>query len=160
MAKMYGLARIGRDAELRFTPSGEAVANLSLAFSYGKKENGNRSTQWVDGSLWGRRAEALAQYLTKGTMVMVTLDDVHIEEFQGKNGPGHKLAGRIEGVEFAGGSQQQDQGRTTATATHGASSGQVNRQINQAADCRAAQEGSGGGGGFSDLDDFDSDIPF
>jgi len=61
MSKMFGLARIGRDAEIRFTPGGEAVAGLSLAFTYRVK--GEKCTQWVDGSLWGKRAEALAPYL-------------------------------------------------------------------------------------------------
>jgi len=108
MATLYGLARIGRDAEIRFTPNGDAVANLSLAFSWGRKgDDGNRPTQWVDGSLWGKRAESITQYLTKGTLVMVTLDDVHIEEFQGKDGPGHKLAGRVSAIEFAGGAKTE-----------------------------------------------------
>ena len=70
--KAFGLARIGRDAEIRHTAGGDAVASLSLAFTYGRKgEDGKRPTQWVDASLWGKRAEALAQYLTKGSPAMV-----------------------------------------------------------------------------------------
>ena len=58
--QMIGLARLGRDAELRTTQSGEKVASLSLAFNWGMKgQDGNRPTQWVDGSLWGKRAEVL-----------------------------------------------------------------------------------------------------
>ena len=65
--KANGLARIGKDAEVRFTPSGAAVANVSLAFTYGKKgDDGKRPTQWVDASLWGQRAESLAPYIKKG----------------------------------------------------------------------------------------------
>ena len=75
--KAFGLARIGRDAEIRHTAGGDAVASLSLAFTYGRKgEDGKRPTQWVDASLWGKRAEALAQYLTKGSLVAVTPEDV------------------------------------------------------------------------------------
>lgn len=107
--KAYGLARLGRDAEIRYTQGGDAVASLSLAFSYGRKgEDGRRPTQWVDGSLWGKRAEALAPYLTKGGLVVVTLEDVHIEAYQGKNGEGHKLAGRVIDLELAGGGERQD----------------------------------------------------
>ena len=106
--KSFGLARIGRDAEIRHTPSGDAVCNLSLAFSYGQKgSDGNRPTQWVDASFWGKRAEALAQYLTKGSLIAVTLDDVHIETYEGKNGPGQKLVGRVIDIELAGGKQAQ-----------------------------------------------------
>jgi single-strand DNA-binding protein len=40
------------------------VANVSLAFTYGKKgDDGKRPTQWVDASLWGQRAESLAPYI-------------------------------------------------------------------------------------------------
>lgn len=113
MAQMFGMARIGRDVELRYTPQGDAVANVSLAFNYGRKgQDGKMPTQWVDGSLWGQRAEALAQYLTKGTRVAVTLDDVHIETFQARDGSqGHKLAGRISNLEFGSSPQQGNQGQ-------------------------------------------------
>jgi single-strand DNA-binding protein len=102
--QMIGLARLGRDAEIRTTSGGESVASLSLAFHWGRKgEDGNRPTQWVDGALWGKLATALQPYLLKGTLVAVTIDDPHIEEFQGRNGPGHKLAGRVSSIELAGG---------------------------------------------------------
>ena len=100
--KSFGLARLGRDAEIRTTSQGESVATLALAFSYGRKgSDGNRPTQWVDAALWGKRAEALAPYLVKGGLVSVSLEDVHIETFDGKNGTGHKLAARVVDVELA-----------------------------------------------------------
>ena len=102
MSKMFGLARLGRDAEIRTTSQGESVATLALAFSYGRKgSDGNRPTQWVDAALWGKRAEALAPYLLKGGLVSVSLEDVHIETFDGKNGPGHKLAASVVDLELA-----------------------------------------------------------
>lgn len=102
--KSFGLARIGRDVEVRYTPGGDAVASLSLAFTYGRKgEDGKRPTQWVDATLWGKRAEALAPYLLKGGLVSVTLEEVHIETYQGANGQGHKLAGKVLDIELAGG---------------------------------------------------------
>ena len=100
--KAFALARLGRDAEIRTTSQGESVATLALAISYGRKgSDGNRPTQWVDAALWGKRAEALAPYLTKGGLVSVLLEDVHIETFDGKNGPGHKLAARVVDLELA-----------------------------------------------------------
>ena len=104
--KSFGLARIGRDVEVRTTAQGEPVASLSLAFSYGRKgEDGRRPTQWVDAALWGKRAEALAPYLLKGGLIAVTLEDVHIETYQGKNGEGVKMVGRVMDIELAGGKQ-------------------------------------------------------
>ena len=105
--KAFGLARIGRDAEIRHTAGGDAVASLSLAFTYGRKgEDGKRPTQWVDASLWGKRAEALAPYLLKGGMVSVTLEDVALQTFNKSDGSiGTKLVGRVMDIELAGGGQ-------------------------------------------------------
>lgn len=111
MAQLFGLARLGRDAEVRHTPQGDAVSSLSLAFTYGKKGTDNkRPTQWVDGSLWGQRAEALAPYLLRGTLVSVTIDEVHLEEYQTRDGrTGSKLVGRVSSIEFAGRPAEQPQ---------------------------------------------------
>lgn len=112
--KTIGLARLGRDAEIRYTPSGDAVCNLSLAVPYGQKgADGNRPTQWIDASLWGKRAESLAQYLTKGSVHCFTLSDIHIETYQGQSGQGHKLVARVDDVELgprAGGSNDAASG--------------------------------------------------
>ncbi len=105
--KTFGLARIGRDVEVRHTAQGEAVASLALAFNYRNK--GEKCTQWVEASLWGKRAEALAPYLRKGGLISVTVDDVHIETYEGKNGTGTKLVGRVSDVELAGGGQEAEQ---------------------------------------------------
>lgn len=102
--KTFGLARIGRDVDVRFTPKGEAVANLALAFNYQNK--GEKCTQWIEASLWGKRAESLAPYLRKGGLIAVTVDDVHVETYEGKNGTGTKLVGRVSDIELAGGGQQ------------------------------------------------------
>ena len=97
----FGGARLGRDVELRYTPSGDAVANLSLAFSYGKKgEDGKRPTTWVDATLWGKRAEALAPYLLKGMTVSVSLEELHMETFTSANGGGTKLAARVLDIDL------------------------------------------------------------
>ena len=138
MSKMFGLARLGRDAELRTTSNGDTVATLALAFT--RRVKGEKLTQWVDGALWGKRAESLAPYLLKGGLVAVTLEDVHIETFTSQKGDGHKLAGRVIAVELAGGGE-----RTAAPAPR------------QAPAPRPAPATAPMGSGFDDLD---SDIPF
>lgn len=135
--KLIGIARLGRDAEVRFTPSGKQVANLSLAYNFGQKDaEGRRQTQWVEAALWGDQAERLQQYLLKGTVLHVICRDVHIETFEGRNGTGHKLVGTVADIEFVP-KQRESDGRP---ASQQKSSGN-----------------SGGQGGFDDLDD---DIPF
>ena len=64
---------IGRDAEIRHTQNGDAVAGFSVAVDNGKDKNGNkRDATWFDCSLWGKRGESLGPYLTKGTRVSIT----------------------------------------------------------------------------------------
>ena len=112
---LTGISRIGRDAEVRFTSNGDAVAGLSLAFNYGKKDDqGNRPTTWVKATLFGKRAESLAQYLTKGTQVWTVLSDVRITEYQKKDGTsGVALEARVDQLEFAG-SRDQSAGSAPA----------------------------------------------
>jgi len=137
--KANGLARIGKDAEVRYTPGGAAVANVSLAFTYGKKgDDGKRPTQWVDASLWGQRVESLAPYLTKGKQIVAYLEDVHIQTYtKGDGTQASKIAARIADLEFvAGGEQAESQPR-------------------QQPKPQAAPQSQGSG-----FDDMDDDIPF
>lgn len=105
MANLTGVFRIGRNAEIRYTAAGESVANLSLAYNYGKKgADGSRPAQWVDGSLWGKRAESLAEYLVKGQQIFAVINDIHIEEFKKNDGSiGIKLTGSVGEIELVGG---------------------------------------------------------
>lgn len=143
---LYGIARIGRDAELRHTAQGEAVANLSLAFNYGRKDSGGKTpTQWVDGALWGKRAESLAEYLVKGQAVLVTLRDIHNETFKNRDGgESVKMVGTVADIEFAGPAPQQQQ-QTPAPRQ------QPQRQS------PPPQRTAPASSGFEDMDD---DIPF
>jgi len=69
------LGNLGRDPELRFTPNGQAVTNLSVAVSDGyTNASGERidRTIWIRASVWGRQAEAANQYLAKGSRVLLS----------------------------------------------------------------------------------------
>lgn len=91
---------LGRDAELRYIPSGDAVAGFSLAVSKGTKDN--PATLWVDCTLWGKRAEGLSPYLLKGTSVTVC-GDVDIEQYTTKTGvAGAKMICRVDKLTFGG----------------------------------------------------------
>lgn len=64
---------IVRDAELRTTQGGEKVLSFTVVVDRGKDRDGNRRDGgFYDASLWGKRAESLHQYLTKGTRVCIT----------------------------------------------------------------------------------------
>lgn len=141
--KAQGLARLGKESELRYLPNGDAVANLALAFSYGKKgEDGKRPTQWVDATLWGKRAESLNQYLVKGAQVVAYLEDVRIEAYEGRNGSGSKMVARVSDIELVAGNSAPQQ---TAAP----------RQSPRTAPPPAPKQPANSG-----FDDMDDDIPF
>lgn len=110
---LIGPARLGKDVELRYTPDGKAVANLALAFNYGKKgQDGKKPTQWIDAALFGDRAEKLAPYLLKGTQIDVHLADPHIETYTSRDGTtGSKLVAYVNHLELVGNAPQQQTGQ-------------------------------------------------
>jgi single-strand DNA-binding protein len=74
---------LGRDAETKYAPSGDAIVSFSVAVKagYGDKEK----TTWIRCTMFGKRGEAVAQYLTKGQLVGVS-GEFHLNEYTGKDG--------------------------------------------------------------------------
>ena len=66
--------RLTRDAELRQTPSGTSVTDIIVASNriWSKDSDKQEEATFVDVTIWGKQAESLAQYLTKGRHVMLT----------------------------------------------------------------------------------------
>ena len=72
--KVILLGNLGRDAELRYTPGGAAVATLNLATTEVWNDKGGQRqerTEWHRVILWGKQAETLQEYLTKGKQIYV-----------------------------------------------------------------------------------------
>jgi single-strand DNA-binding protein len=72
--KVFLIGNLGRDPEVRSTPSGQAVANFTLATSRRwKDKSGQRQeqTEWHTIVVWGKQAEIAGQYLTKGKQIFV-----------------------------------------------------------------------------------------
>jgi len=68
------VGRLGKDPEMRYTPSGQAVASFSLATDRqytGQDGTVVKETTWFRVSVWGKQAETVNQYLSKGKMVLV-----------------------------------------------------------------------------------------
>ena len=61
---------LGKDAETRYTQSWKSVTCFSVAVEV--RYGGEKTTMWVDCSLWGERGEKLAEYLLKGVKVCVS----------------------------------------------------------------------------------------
>ena len=72
--KVILVGNLGRDAELRYTPGGAAVATLNMATTeVGNDKSGQKQekTEWHRVVFWGKVAESLTEYLTKGKQVYV-----------------------------------------------------------------------------------------
>jgi|TARA_B110000116_G_C16790975_1_gene563743 single-strand DNA-binding protein len=72
--KVIIVGNMGRDAEVRYTPGGAAVATLSLATTdvwNDKAGQRQEKTEWHRVVVWGKQAETLAEYLTKGRQIYV-----------------------------------------------------------------------------------------
>jgi single-strand DNA-binding protein len=72
--KVILVGNLGRDAELRYTPGGSAVATLNLATTEvwnDKQGQRQEKTEWHRIVLWGKQAESLQEYLTKGKQIYV-----------------------------------------------------------------------------------------
>lgn len=152
MAQIAGVFRLGRDAEVRFTQGGDPVANLALAFNYGKKDaDGKRPSQWVDAILWGKRAEALSPYLKSGGQIYALLGDPRIETYDRKDGTqGFKLVANVLEVELI--SSRQDSGQAQRPQQSNAP------QRNAYADARGSQQPAQQRPAASEF--HDDDIPF
>jgi single-strand DNA-binding protein len=125
--------QLGRDAEVRFLPNGDPVANFSIADSQGK----DKDTIWWNCQLFGKRAESLAQYLVKGQSVTIT-GSVSQRKYTDKNGV-EKISTdvRVNDIALQGGKRDETP--------------------RQAAPQRQQASKPSNRGGFEDMD---SEIPF
>jgi single-strand DNA-binding protein len=144
--KIMIVGYLGRDPELRYTPSGTAVCDFSIATSErkGKRDGGEGEevTTWFRVSMWGRQAEVASQYLQKGKLVYVE--------------------GRLSQREYT----DRDGNKRTSLEVHGTDMQFIgSRGDDMAAGAPAGgrssaprDEARGGGGGSDTI--VDDDIPF
>jgi single-strand DNA-binding protein len=91
---------VGKDAVTRTTQGGDSVTGWTVAVE--DRQGREKSTIWFDVSMWGKRGETLAQYLTKGTKVVVT-GDLSKREHEGKT----YLTVKADNVTLMGGGERQ-----------------------------------------------------
>lgn len=171
--KVILVGNLGADPEVRYLPSGDAIANIRLATTdrYKDKASGEmkESTEWHRVAFFGRLAEIVSEYLKKGSSVYIE-GRLRTRKWQGQDGQDRysteiiadqmqMLGGRNGGSRehdseeggYGGGSRSQGNGGggqsrgNSGTARAGQPTGGAPRQPAPA------------GGG---LDDMDDDIPF
>lgn len=104
---IYG--RLGQDAVLSSTSSGTQMLKFSVANNTGFGDN--QKTNWFKCVLWGKRGESLAQYMKKGTAVVVT-GEVTLNTWQGKDDGVERseLSINVRDVTLAGGGKKEEGG--------------------------------------------------
>ncbi|MCY4488644.1 MAG: single-stranded DNA-binding protein [Deltaproteobacteria bacterium] len=114
------VGNLGKDPEVRFTQSGRAVANFSIATSEswtGQDGNSQERTEWHNIVVWGKQAEACGQYLSKGRQVFVQ-GRIQTRKWTDQNGQDRYTTEIVaQRVQFLGGGggarasqESQDQG--------------------------------------------------
>jgi single-strand DNA-binding protein len=86
--KVILVGRLGRDPEVKYTGSGQAVANFSIATDESYKDrNGERQkrTEWHKVVVWGKQAELVQMYLQKGSLVFID-GRIQSREWEDRNG--------------------------------------------------------------------------
>lgn len=104
------IGRLGRDPDVRDLPSGDTVANLSIAVgSKWKTKDGEtkESTEWVRVSAFGKLAEICAKYLTKGQQVYVA-GKMTTREYEKDGEKRYSTEIRLEQMQMLGGRQEGD----------------------------------------------------
>jgi single-strand DNA-binding protein len=157
--KVILVGNLGRDPEMRYLPSGEAVANLAIATTDKYKDKSGQmveQTEWHRVSFFGRTAEVCGQYLKKGSQVYVE-GSIRTRKYTDKEGV-EKYATEIRGDRMqmlggrsGGGMADMDDFNQTASAGAPAAPRSQPRGNAPAAAQRPASSG---------FDDMDDDIPF
>jgi len=131
------IGRLTRDVELKYTNTGYAIANMSIAVnrSYKKDDSWQEEASFFNAVLFGKRAEALAQYLVKGKQIGIQ-GELRQNKWEQDGQPRSRVEIVINDIQLLGGrgsAQNQDYSAPRSTPT---------RQETPMAD------------------DFDDDIPF
>lgn len=117
------LGRLGKDPELRYTPSGKAVASFSLATSErwtGQDGQKNESTTWHNIVAWGKQAEVIKEYLRKGREVYIEgrIDNRTYDKKDG-SGKGYISEIVVQSFQFVGSRGDSQNGPETPPPAEG-----------------------------------------
>ena len=164
--KVIIVGNLGRDPEIRYMPSGDAIANIAVATSFRSKDRNTgeqkEQTEWHRISFFGRLAEVVGQYLKKGSSVYVE-GRLQTRKYTDKDGIERystdiiaenmqMLGGRAGGGGMGGGDDMGDMGGYESSAPAPRQAPQ-----RQAPPAPAARPAPKPAPNFSDMDD---DIPF
>ena len=163
------MGRLTRDPELRRTGSGLAVASFTVAVDrdFGKNENGEKETDFIDCVAWRNTAEFVSKYASKGRMVAVS-GRLQIRSWTDKDGNKRRTAEVVADNVYFGDSRRDAEG---GNAYGGGNSYGGNRGGYNGGNSYGQQQPTGGFGGYAQpasapasdfamLEDDDAQLPF
>ena len=175
--KVILVGNLGADPEIRYMPSGDAIANIRLATTdrYKDKASGEfkEATEWHRVAFFGRLAEIVGEYLKKGSSVYIE-GRLRTRKWQGQDGQDRYSTEIVaEQMQMLGGRGGAGGGGGGGGGGYG-DEGYSREPAEQRGGGRSmgggggGRGGAGGGGGASrpsapaggGLDDMDDDIPF
>lgn len=152
-------ARLVRDPELRKLPSGKSVTSVSVACDrdFTNKETNEKETDFIDVVAFGKTADHLATYFTKGKMIIVS-GRLQIRNYTDKEGNKRRAAEVVADSVYFGDSKKSSEGNSTYTAPNsyqGSTSAfaETEALINQ-------YQQQGMQSDFAMLEDDDAQLPF
>ncbi|WP_296950765.1 single-stranded DNA-binding protein [uncultured Massilia sp.] len=159
--KVIIVGNLGRDPEIRYMPSGDAIANIAVATSYRSKDRNTGEqkelTEWHRISFFGRLAEIVGQYLKKGSSVYVE-GRLQTRKYTDKDGIERYATDIIaENMQMLGGRQGMGGGNDMGMDMDGGYEAPRQQAPRQAPPAPAARPQPKPAPNFSDMDD---DIPF
>ena len=159
--KVILLGNLGRDPEVRYLPSGDPVANITIATSSkykGKDGNMVEETEWHRVTFFGRLAEIASQYLKKGNPVYVE-GRIKTRKYTDKDGV-EKYATDIVASEMQLLGGREGRGEPSQGDDDGGYSRQAPAARPAPAPMRQAPAAAPAARPSSGFDDMDDDIPF
>jgi single-strand DNA-binding protein len=160
-SKIMIIGNLGRDPEMRYTPNGKPVTQFSVAVSHSRPDGqggwNDDGTDWYRVSVFGDRAERVAEQLRKGNKVFVE-GRFKTREFEGKDGEKRTsldvISDNVISLERRG--RDEDGGTFSGAPSGGAGAGSA-----PSGGYSGGGGGGGGGGSRPPADDTDlDDLPF
>ena len=142
------MGRLTRDPELRRTGSGVAVASFTVAVDrdFGKNENGEKETDFIDCVAWRQTGEYVSKYFTKGRMAVVS-GRLQIRSWTDKDGNKRRTAEVVADNVYFGDSRRDGDNAGSYSAPAGSFGGYSAPASAPASD-------------FAMLEDDDAQLPF
>ena len=147
------MGRLTRDPELRRTGSGTAVASFTIAVDrdFGKSENGEKETDFIDCVAWRQTGEFVSKYFTKGRMAVVS-GRLQIRTWNDKEGNKRRTAEVVADNVYFGDSKRDGEGAAFGGNAFGAAPAAPAFGGYSAPSASASD--------FAMLDDGDATLPF